>query len=1198
MSARRLVLTIPTVLIVLVGALLFSSAPALALVRHEYLSQLTGFQDPVSLALDSSSNLYVVDEGNKTVDRFDSSHAPLPFSASEAYVEGGKLMGTPTGPGGSVIPFEDPTSVAVDDATGQVYIADVGLRVVDVFSSTGEYLSQLTGTPGGSFRRGPARITVNQTTGDLYIYSEYSVDLFNSAGTYISQVNVGDRKEYEAVSGDLAINEQAKDVYVAAHRLHSLGTPEENLRPPLLALLQVYGTQEVASDSGAVPVESEFVGVQTPLGSFGEGDVWLGLDQATGHLFVANSDYDVVDEFDDSTSEFYEGQLTGTPSGSFTRPQGIVVDSSNGDLYVADISGVVDIFGPDIQAPPIIEGQKFSAASNDSVKMSARIVTGGAPATYYFEYGTTTAYGSSTTTQNTTGTAPVSAQVESLSSNTEFHFRVVARNDAGVTVGSDQAFRTFPSGIQGLPDSRTYEMVTPIVKEDAEVYVPEVKAPDSQGPGFGELAEGYATQRLNQVSSDGDGVVYQGDPTHNGEGESSGNGLGSAYLATRAVNGGWSQVSIDPSGRRSTFYQGFSGDLSIGVLSSPTEDPELEEPQLPGGNAPAYYCTGDIKSDQSETDQAACDRTDLYRHSLSEENYQPLFTMTPKRTPEGFGGVIPDLNAGNGKPSVYAGSSQDMSQLLFEANDDLLEGEGTIEKELAEDVEGEIAEGRANYDYLYDWSTGGPALVDVLPEGRVARNAMFGASHARGLGGGNNPPDFSHVISTDGSRVFWSALEGAQPKALYVRENPTQRQSPLNAQGECTVAADACTIQIDKEVGGDGRFWTASSDGSKVFFTSKTGELYEYELNPTIGRPGVLLGLTPGVEVRGVLGASEDGSYVYYADSNDELHMLHYDGSTWEAPVSIATLSSEDGNEVQPISSVFQVGKAGDWVPDLGQRTAEVTPDGQGLVFMSNQSLTTPGFPDGYENKGQDEVYVYNAPSKSLSCASCNQSGEPGSNGYLPVSWSDSYIPTLVSEGGNRVFFDSDSALVSHDTNSETDVYEWEREGTGSCGQGQGARGGCIYLLSGGSSNEPSWLLGASLSGSDVFMITRAALTPEAQDEFYKVFDARIDGIKPVSPPACTGTGCQGVPSAPPTFATPSSVTYNGIGNFLPSAPVSTKAKTKSTSLSRAQKLMKALKACKRKPKRQRASCEKQARKSFGPQSRIKRSSGSKRGKK
>jgi hypothetical protein len=52
------------------------------------------------------------------------------------------------------------------------------------------------------------------------------------------------------------------------------------------------------------------------------------------------------------------------------------------------------------------------------------------------------------------------------------------------------------------------------------------------------------------------------------------------------------------------------------------------------------------------------------------------------------------------------------------------------------------------------------------------------------------------------------------------------------------------------------------------------------------------------------------------------------------------------------------------------------------------------------------------------------------------------------------VFFDTYEALVSQDTNGQADVYEWEREGAGSCPAG--SADGCVYLLSGGTSDDGS----------------------------------------------------------------------------------------------------------------------------------------------
>ena len=186
-----------------------------------------------------------------------------------------------------------------------------------------------------------------------------------------------------------------------------------------------------------------------------------------------------------------------------------------------------------------------------------------------------------------------------------------------------------------------------------------------------------------------------------------------------------------------------------------------------------------------------------------------------------------------------------------------------------------------------------------------------------------------------------------------------------------------------------------------------------------------------------------------------------------------------------------------------------------------------------------------------LTCISCNRTGEPPENihpkgghsanglvsAFLPVSRMSDYARRWMSEDGDRIFFDSVDALVPQDTNEANDVYEWERNGSGSCNEVNG----CIYLITSGVGSEGSYLIDSSTSGNDVFFTTRARLVAEDENENIDAYDARVDAPVPAVAPACTGSGCQGVPSAPPIFATPASVTYDGVGNFSASgkAPAS-----------------------------------------------------------
>ena len=364
--------------------------------------------------------------------------------------------------------------------------------------------------------------------------------------------------------------------------------------------------------------------------------------------------------------------------------------------------------------------------------------------------------------------------------------------------------------------------------------------------------------------------------------------------------------------------------------------------------------------------------------------------------------------------------------------------------------------------------------------------------------------------------------------------------------------------------------WTASADDSKVLFTDEqqltqdstaaeeSPDLYECSIAQIAGKLACeLRDLTAhageSANVHGVLGVSEDGEYVYFAaqgalasgatpqecyrfePTGCNLYLAH-DGETR----FVATLSSESSEDAK------------DWANPAG--AAEVSASGS-LVFVSNQSLT------GYDSMGSacveprsgvtrpgacNEVFLYEPDGSHLFCVSCSSSGEPPAGttrteSYLPGNESTAYQMRWISADGDQVFFDSGERLVSRDTNGVEDVYEWERGGAGSCK----TEPGCIYLLSSGSGTSGSYLLDASSNGDDVFIVSRAPLVQEGQNVDYAIYDARVDGVKLVSPPACTGTGCQGIAALPPTFATPSSVTFNGVGNFPAPEPTTVKPKRK-----------------------------------------------------
>jgi hypothetical protein len=77
--------------------------------------------------------------------------------------------------------------------------------------------------------------------------------------------------------------------------------------------------------------------------------------------------------------------------------------------------------------------------------LTGKVNPHGAATTYFFQYGTTTAYGSRTPDAAAgAGTTAVgaTAAISGLGPNTKYHYRLVAHNSVGTTLGGDRTFTT------------------------------------------------------------------------------------------------------------------------------------------------------------------------------------------------------------------------------------------------------------------------------------------------------------------------------------------------------------------------------------------------------------------------------------------------------------------------------------------------------------------------------------------------------------------------------------------------------------------------------------------------------------------------------------------------------------------------------------------------------------------------------------
>jgi hypothetical protein len=1127
-----------------------------------------------------------------------------------------------------------------DWAAGDVYVGVNTQKVVDVFRPEAggkeEYLTQLTGTcatltacTGEEAFKAPTKVAVNSANGDVVVLDEGNIDLFEPTlfGEYVfvrtitspssklvfqppgqadQAVNASDGQgdifvldgtvengevqpeqvlEFDATGaylGRIAQTGQTKramfsvaadpsthDVFVGLY---------ENGEPP--GFVNVYGPNIVIPSVATAPA-SEAKGdgagriVETLNGTVNPAKA----GEATCR-FVWGPSVAFGETVSCVPATISEGE---TPQPVHAVLSGLAPDTTYYNRVQASNKNGTNLGEPwqneEFTTPgPGLRGEGTSAVRSDSVTFDAKISPHGANTSYYFQYGSTSTYENDLPAQpgvalgSGVGDLEVSQHAQGLSASTTYHYRVVVVSElvpgeVESFYGPDQTFTTQGIGVPtSLPDGRAWEMVSPPQKEGALLgWI-----------GGGGLIQGSAT---------GNAFVDWADYQATEENPPGAANLVPVYFGRGS--GGWTSKVIAPPHTTSPGdtigmghdYWAFSEDLSKGLLQPYATTPPLS-PQ-------ATEETPYLRTDYSNGNGVEPCLTGCYEPLVTAANVSPGVKFGHPR--EGCGGFCGPL---------FLGSTPDLSHVVLESPLSLTPGSGA-------DGEGEK---------LYEWTGGNLTYIGLGALGLASADAR-------------------HAISSDGTRViFTGQSEGLA--GLLARDT-----------------AHGNTVRLDlpqaEAAGGSSpaEFQTASADGSRVFFADASqltsdssavnneADLYEYNFDAPLGSRLTDLSAdqNPGerADVKFVLGASEDGSSVYFAaggalapgatagkcgGNSPKLEgtqlcnlYVHNNGKT----TFIASLSAEDF----PDWGASTVGALG---TGLEQTTDRVSPDGRWLAFMSNRNLTGYDTTDAVSHRPAEEVYLYDARAGKLVCASCNPTGarpvgrvEDGAgllvgvnlvfseNTWIAASvppWTGfrinhaSYQSRYLSNSG-RLFFDSNDALVPQDVNGTGDVYEYEPPGIGGCGvssQTFSARsGGCVAPVSSGTSNEESAFLDASENGSDVFFLTSAKLSSQDVDNAIDIYDAHECSVQSpciaspsAAPPPCdNGEACKAAQSPQPeAFGAAPSQTFSGAGNVLAPVPgVGLK------SLTRAQKLTRALKACHAKKRgRPRAACERLARKRYG----------------
>lgn len=673
------------------------------------------------------------------------------------------------------------------------------------------------------------------------------------------------------------------------------------------------------------------------------------------------------------------------------------------------------------------------------------------------------------------------------------------------------------------PAGRSYELVSP---------------PDKNG---GDIVPDSARTR---AAGDGEAVGFISlsafaDPV--------GTSIASEFIAQRSTaagpgSHGWSAHAINPS----------QVGIPFRALAAQFE-PKYEGEFSPNLDTGVFYAFGAI-----DDNQAVHEVGNLYlRTNLRSPGAALSQLLSPCPLCEATDRPLPPLPAfsslANLRRTMLAGMSPDGSHVVFETVHSL-----TVDSEQAQDRSCELLSDQPVIEalfcrvHVYDWDHGTLRLAGILPDGTPADVSVAGDGVGASHGLQNRTP---HVVSdgTDGhTRVFFTQPTDATGQTSTELTDFARVSVNRAMSGNIFARIDGtATVQINESERSSpsdfapAQFLDASADGSRVFFMTTQAltddallsgrKIYMYDM--TAGNANNLTLLNPdiglGSEAHGIIGASDDGRYVYMLVTGQLV--------SGEPSVPSPALHLWHDGEIDFIGYV----PAGSGLNELQStgvpyvftpRQARVTPDGRHLLFSAIRGEGLTGYDHGtcvLNNLGVGcrEFYLYSADSTELRCISCRPDGGTATtdahvvtrtnNSGTGTSWHET---NALSDDGRFAFFTTGEALVATDTNGRLDAYAYD------------AAIGRAELLSSGTSAADSWFMDAGADGHDAFFITREQLVGWDTDTAFDLYDARVGGGFPEptrAPPGCSGVSCQAPPGLAPPATEGGSEVFRGGGDVV-----------------------------------------------------------------
>ncbi|MET0600802.1 MAG: NHL repeat-containing protein [Baekduia sp.] len=1069
---------------------------------------------------ESGGDVYVVDPGSATVQRFDADGNPVAFSALNGQ---NTLNGSDAGPDADQTPansfsFDAASQVAVDASggatDGTVYVADSNNQVVDVFAASGAYQGQLdgSGTPQGRWA---------------------------DSGAYPCGVAVGaDGRVYVSTGMGNQI-----DRYVPA----ASPVVEANYDSQIDAV--PFGSCSLAVDSaGAVYAAPTIFGASGPLVKFAASD--FGTSGPTGTQIAANAtavavdptnDHVIVDEGDKATEYDSSGSPVGSSfgQGSLSSSHGIAITGSSNRVYASDgPSTQVHLFAPPVTVPDVTIAPATAITDTTATLHATVNPDGVAVNDCHFDYSLDTSYDQTAPCSPAPGSASspvaVTADLTGLTAGKTYHLRISATNANGTVISDDTTLVT-----TSTPDVETlYAGAVRVSKAVLAGQVDPHNQPGTTyhfewglGTSYGQVTtttaagtgEGYTVvtadleglspsteYHFRLVASNPAGTVTGVDHTF----ETLPSSTPPQDCPNAAIRAQQRAERLPDCRAYEQVTPREKNSIEVANPDSAGGGPTLGQ-AAPSGDAVAYATIGALPGSDGDTrlsfSRSVRTASGWTTRGLNPPSAPPSFLAAgnllaisrdlTKSFVESEQALAPGAVSGHGNLYVrdntsgayelvvslesahflstweeYVGGSSDFSHVLFQSAVVLAPG---------------AVAGLAN---LYEWSRGSLRFVDVISSDSVAPSVLV----ARQMTNGERP------LSEDGRRVFTIDWHGGV-SPLFVSADGGTRQ-PLSRSHRPGDPSDPQPAT----------FFGASADGANAIFAAGPGQgglplspdahtgataIDLYRVDTATGSlETITAGLEPTLAVRGVPAISDDAETVYFSTTVSGSVSRLYVGSRGVTHL-IATLTDLTAAGSTPATTDGAI----------------ASPSGRYFVFTSEMAITgtSPSPVEGQQ-------YLFDLQTGRVECVSCPSDGTHAASGASrigPRSYSDQQTPRFVLDDG-RVLFETATPLVPEDVNGKVDVYQWHH--------------GRVELISSGRGAYPASFVDAGADGRDVFIATREQLASGDTDETVDVYDVRTDGGFAADADGqlpCVGDGCQGAATVSPERVAPASASSSGAGD-------------------------------------------------------------------